>query len=646
MRMGTWVRFCRRYRWLVLGVWLLTAAAGAVAGSQIFDSAAVVDELSPRAESMRAQARLDALKPEAPTILAITKGRHPYDPELVASVEEVTRALEPIAKVESLYNAPGGGIGKDNLSTMVRVEVTDPSKQDEIVAALRRIQAPQVLVGGETLAEREFADRAISGAALGESVGLAVLAVLLILILGWRSAWLPLVSAFLTIAVTLLALRGLAEVITVSEFAVNVVTLVGLGLSVDYALLILWRQRQDGHTDRACRTVLISGGLVGIALLGLMLLAEPLLASMALGGLVAVVVATAAGLTLVPALLPENPSPIRETTLVGRMASFAVARPRSVAALSAGALLLLSLPFLGVSLHNSDARALPRDSESRLVFEENLHTFRQRPEPVTVIVEADAGGERMRDYLNLLNGLDGVARLEQRLEIPAGTTVIDLTPDSESVAPAVVRAVRALAAPAPILVGGAAAEIVDYRDAVAGRLPLMLAVVFAAMLVMLFLLTGSLLIPVKALLLNLLSLGAALGVLSIIFNDLDLTTPVLLFVFIFGLSMDYEVFALSRIFEGYRDSRDNTAAIVDGLARTGPVLTAAALSLIVVFLGFLLGGLAPMTHLGIGMVLALVIDVTIVRALLLPATMQLLGRWNYWPEFGGVRVKGPTLPSR
>jgi RND superfamily putative drug exporter len=319
------------------------------------------------------------------------------------------------------------------------------------------------------------------------------------------------------------------------------------------------------------------------------------------------------------------------------MAAFAVARPGPVAALSAGALLLLALPFFGVKLHNSDARALPSGSESRQVFEEYLHTFRQRAEPVTVVLEGGSGGEQMRDYLNRLNNVEGVARLEQRLEIPAGATVLDLTPETEAVAPEVVRAVRAIPAPVTMLVGGPAAEIVDYRDAVLNRLPLMLAVVFVAMLALLYLLTGSLLVPVKALALKLLSLGAALGVLRMIFNDLDLTTPVLLFVFIFGLSMDYEVFAISRIYEEARESRDLTKAIVDGLTRTGPVLTTAALSLVVVFLGFVLGGLAPMTHLGIGLAVALIIDVTVVRALLLPALMRLIGQLNWWPGYPSGR---------
>jgi RND superfamily putative drug exporter len=629
--MHSWILLCRRHRHRLAGVWLLLSVAGAIFGGQIYDRAVPVEELGADAESMRAQARLDALMPEGPVIVAVVKQRSPYDPELVESVQQVTRALEPVAKVESLYSAPGGFIGKDNMSTMVRAELRDPSKADEVVAQLRLIKAPEVFVGGEQLAEREFADRAVTGAAIGEGIALVVLALVLIFFLR-RAAWIPLAAAFASVTVTLLVLRGLAEATEVSEFAVNVVTLIGLGLSVDYALLMLYRRAEDGRIDRACRTVAISGGVLAVALLGLALLAEPLLASMAVGGLVAVIVATAAALTLVPAILPENPSPVRKNSIVGRLAAVAVARPRAVAFCSAGALVLLALPFLTVDLHNSDARSLPAGSESRRVFEEVLHTFQQRPDPVTVIVESSAEGEPMRDYLNKLNGLPGVDRLQQQLDIPAGVTVLDLTPEAESRATDVVRAVRALPAPAPILVGGPAAEVVDYRDAVVNRLPLMLAVLFAAMLALLYALTRSLLIPVKALLLNLLSLGAALGITALIFGDLDLTTPVLLFVFIFGLTMDYEVFVLSRIADGYAETGDNRTAIISGLARTGPVLTAAAVSLIVVFLGFLLGGLAPMIHLAVGMAVALLLDVTVVRALLLPATMQLLGPYNWWPH--------------
>lgn len=611
--------------------WLIATIAGAVFGGQIFDRAATVDELGPTAESVRAEALLDEWKPEGPVILAVIKDVDPYDPALVASVNEVTGALSGVANVESLYNSPGGFIGKDSMSTLVRAELLDLSKQDEVVAHLRKIAAPRVLVGGESLARAEFTERAIRDAAIGEGVALVVLAIVLVLILR-RQAWIPLAAAFATVAVTLLALYGLSTFTTVSEFAVNVVTLLGLGLSVDYALLIIWRDRQGADLGRALRTIAIAGSVVAVALLGLMLLAEPLLAAMAMGGLAAVVVATAVALTLVPALLPKHvpPSPAPSPGWE-RVARFALVKPGRKALISAGLLVLLAVPFASAQLHNSDARALPKDSESRQVQEEWLHTFLQRPVPVTVVIDGDHGSAEMRDYLNRLNGLEGVRRLELRLELPLGKTAIDLTPQSEADAPALVRAVRAVTSPLPALVGGPAAEVVDYQDAVLKRLPLVLGVLFVAMLGLLFALTRSLLVPVKALVLNLLSLGAALGVLTMIFGDLDLTTPVLLFVFIFGLSMDYEVFLLARITEEFRRSGDNAAAIVRGIVATGPVITAAAICLVVVFLGFVLGDLVPVREIGVGMAVAIVLDVTIVRGVLLPATMALLGRWNWWP---------------
>ncbi len=624
-------------------LWLVASIAGAVFGGQIFDRASSVDELGPGAESKRAEALLAQWKPEGPVILAVIKDVDPYDPALVASVTEVARALSGMAKVDSLYTSPGGAIGRDNRSTLVRAELTDLSKQDDVVAGLRRIAAPTVLVGGESLARQEFAERAIRDATIGESIAIGVLALVLVFILR-RQAWIPLVAALATVTVTLLALLALSALTTVSEFALNVVTLLGLGLAVDYSLLIIWRYREDGGTRHAKRAVLVSGAAVACALLGLMVFAEPLLAAMAMGGLAAVVVATAVALTLVPALLPSRhrvapmPEPGsaprlgREPGAVWeRVVRFAVARPRQRALQSAGLLVLLALPFGFAQLHNSDARSLPRDSESRQVQEAWLNDFLQRPEPVTVVMDTDSGSESMRDYLNALNTLDGADRLELRLEIPQGKTVIDLTPEKAEGAGALVRAVRAVPSPVPALVGGPAAEVVDYQDAVLRRLPLVLGMLLVAMMGLLFALTGSLLVPVKALLLNVLSLGAALGSLTMLFGDLDLTTPVLLFVFIFGLSMDYEVFLIARITEEFRRTGDNVGAIVAGLTRTGPVITAAALCLIVVFLGFLLGDLSPVREIGAGMVIAIVIDVTIVRGILLPATMALLGRWNWWP---------------
>jgi RND superfamily putative drug exporter len=210
-----------------------------------------------------------------------------------------------------------------------------------------------------------------------------------------------------------------------------------------------------------------------------------------------------------------------------------------------------------------------------------------------------------------------------------------------------VRAIRARDPPFPVLVGGAAAELVDYRDSVAGRFPIAVLVVLLSTTVLLFVLTGSLVLPLKALLMNALTLLATLGVLVVVFQwgvgdallgfqswgAIDVTTPVLLFVFVFGLSMDYEVFLLARITEEWDSRAGDRAgdrAVRAGIERSGPVVTAAALCIGVVFLGFLLGDLIAVKEIGFAMAVALLLDVTVVRGLLLPASMSLLGEWNRW----------------
>jgi len=662
--MRIWAGWLVRWRWLVVGVWAALALAGGALAGQVFDQAQTVGQLSADAESLRAEQRLQLLNPEGPTVFAIVQDVDPYDPALVATTTEISEqllTLPGVAEVGDLYSAPGGQIGQGNRSTLIRVELRPgPSEAevDAVVAKLRELRSPHVLIGGKPLAERAFADQAIADAALGESVALGALAVLLVIVLRW-GAVAPLGAAVAAIATTLLALAGLARLTAVSEYTVNVVTLLGLGLAVDYALLLIWRYREElaqaepslalaATLRTAGRAVLISGGIVAAAMGGLAAFGEPLLAAMALGGLVVVVIATAAALTLTPAILlilnSDQSFASRSTGLLGRLAAVAQRRPETVAIAVVGGLLLLALPFVSAHLENSDARALPAAAESRLAYEAYARDFqRGHPDPVTVVVDAGAGGEAMRDYLDRLLRLPGVDQLELRRDIPAEATVVDLTPETVGEAPDVVRAVREVAAPAGALTGGPAAELVDYRDSVVGHLPVVLAVLLAATGVLLFMLTGSVLIPIKAVLMNLLTLGASLGVLSAVFGmRLDLTTPVLLFVFIFGLSTDYEVFLLARIAEEHRAGHDTETAVRRGVGRTGPVITVAAASLIVVFLGFVLGGLTAVREIGVGMAVAIGLDVTVVRGLLLPAAMTLFGRWNWWPGEGRIDVRKIT----
>jgi RND superfamily putative drug exporter len=667
-----------RWRWPVLCLWAVAIAAGGALGGQVFDQTSSVDSLRPDAESVRTQLLLDERLGTGPEVFAIARGRHPRDPVLIESLIAVAgelRAIDEVAEVHDGHTAPGGQAGADNLSYLVRVELRPglPDAEQErlsqqVAVVLRTIDAPEVLVGGELLAEREFAEQAIRDATVGESIALAVLFVALVVILGGViAAGLPLLVALGAVTVTLLGLLALAAVAPVSEYAVNVVTLLGIGLAVDYTILLVYRFREERAADpagavadwlartvaTAGRTVLIAGTAVAAAMVGLATFAEPLLGSMAQGGAIVVVVATVVALTAVPALLAvahRRIRPARATTrtgLLARLAAYAHRRPGPVALAVAGGLLVLAVPFAGVNLASSDARALPASSQARQAYEVYQRDFAAgRAAPVVVLVETDPADPAVRDLLNDLLGLPQVQQVLPRIDTPQGITVIDLTPHGETAGPQsreLVRAVRAMPAGVPLRVTGPAAEVVDYADSVGARLPVVVAVLLLATMMLLFLLTGSVVIPIKALVLNVLTLLGTLGVLVVVFQwgwgapllgfepwgAIDLTTPVLLFVFLFGLTMDYEVFMLSRIAEE-RDRGAGGAAVLRGIVGSGPVVTAAALCITIVFLGFVLGELVAVKEIGVGMVVAIVLDVTVVRGLLLPAVMALLGEWNWW----------------
>jgi RND superfamily putative drug exporter len=676
-----------RLRWPVIAWWLLVVVLGAAFGGKLFDRLGNPDSLSPDAESVVAQHRVDQVAPEGPIVIAVIQGRGVYEPGLVSSVTAAVTAIKAIpgvTDVDDLYTGPGGQIGSDNRSTTVRVELqvglADQRREqveDQVSARLRQIDAPSVLVGGDKLAERAFADQAVSDLAVGETVAFVLLIVVLVVVFGGVVAGsLPLVVAITAVTGTLLGLLALSTTTTVSQYAVNVVTLLGIGLAVDYSLLIVARYREERAAGRdraeaivrtgatAGRSVLISGLAVAAALAGLAAFAEPVLAAMALGGAVVVGLATLVALTLVPALLgvvgrwvppagtdrarrwirlPGNRKP-----LLIRLATYAQSRPGPVALGVTLGMLVLAAPFLGANLQNSDARALPRGNEVRQAYDVLQKKFNnEHAAPVTVLAEIDPGRPEVRTFMNQLNRSSQVFRLEVRRDVRSGVTVLDLTPKGATAGPqsrALVREVRAMDTPFPKLVTGEAAKVVDYQDSVGRRLPIAAVIVLLATAALLFALTGSLVVPVKALLMNVLTLLATLGVLVVVFQwgwgawplrfdswgGLDLTTPILLFVFVFGLSMDYEVFLLSRIKEEYDASGDNNRAVLAGIRRSGPIVTAAALCLGIVFLGFAVGGLVAVKEIGVGMAVAILLDVTVVRGLLLPALMTMLGDWNWW----------------
>ena len=692
-------RVMYRRRVLVLVLWAAVIVGGGVIGGQMFDRASSVESLSPVAESVRTEHLLDERVGDGPEVVAIARGRHPRDPELIQSlvgVADELHAIDGVVEVRDGYTAPGGLIGADNNSVAVWVELSlDLTEADqerlekEVAALLHTIHAPTVLVSGEKLAERAFADQAIRDAAVGESIALVALFVALIVILGGvLAAVLPLLVALGAITAALVGLVGLTAVTPVSEFAINVVTLLGIGLAVDYTIVLIYRFREERAAEPAVdpsewigrttatagRAVLISGLAVTSAMVGLSVFAEPLLASIAQGGAIVALLATAVALTAAPALLGvlhrrvpaagattwvrrivwrvrgvfvRRPPRAADGGMLARLAEHAQRRPGPVAAVAAGGLLVLALPVLTINLGNSDARSLPTSMEARQAYDVMQRDFlADRAAPVVVVIDADPAEPEVRDLLNELLVLPQVHQLQVRFDLPPGITVVDLTPRGATGGPEsreLVREIRAMSSPLQVSVGGLAAEVVDHADSLGGRLPVVIGVLLVATMALLFALTGSVVIPVKALMLNLLTLLATLGVLVMVFQRgvgarllgfeswgaMDLTTPVFLLVFIYGLTMDYEVFMLSRIKEEH-DRGAGSHAVLRGIVRSGPVVTAAAICMIIVFLGFVLGELVAVKEVGLGMAVAIALDVTVIRGLLLPAVMSLLGEWNWW----------------
>ncbi|MGY0230388.1 MMPL family transporter [Longispora urticae] len=650
-----------KFRHGVIAFWLVVAVLGGTLGGGVFDHLGETPTLSPHAESKKAADRLERLIPEGPVIIAVVGGLDVYEEPFGRAVQDIVtkiKKLDLVVDVDDLYSSPGGQVSGDNRTTTVRVtlrqNLTEDERhgvEDEVTALLHTIPAPSVLVGGKELAERAFEEQSVKDLAVGEGVAFALLVVALFLIFGgFLGAATPLLVALASISATFLALVGLARVAPVSEYTVNIVTLLGLGLAVDYSLLIVARFREaraagadvpDAVAEagsRAGRTIVVSALTIAAALLGLLVFAEPLLVSMALGGCVVVLIAAATAVTLVPVLLGVwghriKPAKVTDSVLP-RLAAFAQKRPGPVALWTVLVLILLAVPFASVNLENSDARALPQSQEARRAHDAYQKLTGGLARPVEIVAEVDDAKPELRAYLNQLQRLPGLHRLALDSDAPDGATVIQLTPKGDTAgaqARNLVEAVRAVPTPFRVLVGGEAAEIVDYKSSVAQRLPWAVLIVFVATFGLLFWLTGSLVVPVKALVFNVLSVGATFGLLSLLFGRLDLTTPVLLFVFVFGLSCDYEVFLLSRITEAWRRDPNTDRAVLAGVTSTGPVVTAAALCICLVFAGFAVGQLSAVREIGVGMLIAVVLDVTVVRGLLLPASMTMLDRWNWWP---------------
>ncbi len=689
-----------RRRRLVIAAWVLVGVAGVVAGGPLSERVTAEFTGSDRIEAARVQERIRATAPTGGDIAIIVDGitvdadgdGAVTEADRPAEVAEVLTDLAAIEGVVSVVDPwAAGPIGSQLTATDGRAALAVVSYANGLEAEAAEELADEatelavelegtttgagtvteVLVGGEPIVIGEFETQAEEDLVRGEMVALPIALVAMIVIFGGiRAAGMPLAvaaSAFLTGGIALLGATYVLD--TVSVFALNVVSMLGIGLGIDYGLLMVSRFREErGHGSElpdavvatvatAGVTVVFSALTVAVAMSGMFVFGDPTMTSFGIGGLAAVLFSMAAALTLLPALLSVLGAKIRPARVqpAGTGAFFRLSRVVQRFALPilvvvASGLALLALPFLDANLENGDARSLPRSSEARAAALTLGERFPSRgADPIVVVAELDPASPAADGWVGELGSLDGVAGLQVRHGFPAGTTVVDVVPTGTSqgdVAMGLVDDIRAAGADRPftVEVGGIAASTLDVREMLSGRVPWAIGVVVAATLVLLFLMTGSIAIPIKAVVMNVLSLGASFGALVWVFQDgnlsgllgfdpvgsIDLWLPTIIFLFAFGLSMDYEVFLLGRVKEIHDRTGDNDLSVSMGLQKTGRIITSAALLIVVVFAGFAAGETLTIKQLGVGLALAVVVDATIVRSLLVPATMKLLGEWNWW----------------
>ncbi|MFL5910684.1 MAG: MMPL family transporter [Gaiellaceae bacterium] len=613
-----------------------------------------------------------------PRIVALVADQSRPKVERVAAILRADRA---IGRVTTFYETGNRAmLSRDGHSTLVpawiRRHADGQRAVDRLNARLREV--PGVKLGGYIPTARATNKIVEQDLVRAELIAFPLLFLLsLWFFRGLVASALPPLLGGLAIVLALLGLRIATQWMNVSLVALNMIVGLGLGLAIDSSLFVLSRYREEiarrgpgaealrATVGSAGRTVLFSSITVAAAMASLLVFPQKFLRSMGVGGVMVSVIAAGVALLVLPsvlALLGErvnafSPAWLRraaqgearplESGFWYRLSRFVMQRPGRVAVLSAGLLIALGLPFFGIRFTAIDSTVLSRSTAPRQVDLALRSSFPPNvTSPVSVAVHAPAG-PRVTAFADHLRTLPGVRGVLPPRRLSAGLTQIDVITRGLALSDGsqrLVKEVRATGPPFRIGVTGETADLVDLKASLVRHLPVALGLVAATTAIVLFLMTGSLILPLKGLIMNLLSISAAFGLLVLIFKDgrlqgllgyesqgaLEATQPVLLFALAFGLSTDYGVFLLARIKEARDAGAADDEAIAAGLERTGRIVTAAALLFCVAVGAFATSRIVFIKELGVGTSLAVLIDATIVRALLVPALMELLGRWNWW----------------
>lgn len=718
----------RRPRRTIL-VWLILAPVGfalavlGVHGESLFERLSTGEPAVAGSDSQYANDVLASQSTTGDSITLLVEGLDPTTEGVADALAPAHKDLVLIDGVESVidpYVLPDGLenpaapslLAEDGNGFVIEVTtVADLSSDrqaevaDEVVQRLDTVDddlasiAPDVtgLVGSNDLIVTAITDQVEEDLQTGEFIALPIALLVMVLVFGgFIAAAMPLIGAIASIGTGLGVLLGLSYVMDIDASVVNVVTLLGLGLSIDYGLLIVSRYREELHSildedggaavrrrrgdgavetaivntmGTAGRTVTFSALTVAISIAGLLVFTPDILRAIGAAGVAVVLIAVATALTLVPALLVMTRRRLARPGLLERipglrrlarrtadvqsdeglfsaLATRVQKHPWWVILGSVTALVVLALPVAGLQLRNSGIELLPVDAPQRQFVETlaDQYPAGQSPDAIVVTQATPGATDQWTAEVAEVPGVSAVGTASRSGDYSVFGVQFESDDAGGIEAVTAVEDIRALPVPFPAWVTGQAAGQVDFVSALTDGLWWAVGIVVAATLILLFLMTGSVIIPIKALITNALSLAASLGVLVWVFQDghlegflhftstggIETYVIALVVAFAFGLAMDYEVFLLSRIKELHDEGYSNDDSVRLGLQRSGRIITSAALIIVVVFAGFVVGDLLVIKEVGFALAVAVAIDATLVRMLLVPATMTVLGRANWW----------------
>jgi uncharacterized membrane protein YdfJ with MMPL/SSD domain len=661
--------------------------AGALGGG-VASKSATYGADDPATESVKAQDRLEADGFRQASVIVLVQDIDPSSKPgqaRISQIEDEVKGNPDVASATSYVDTRSPSfVSKAGDATYIAVALkpTDDKEQQDAAKAIADDLdgQPGVSVGGIALAQEQVNKQVEKDLRMAEMLAFPLLFLLsLIFFRSGVAALLPLMIGGLAIVGTFLLLRVANEVVDVSIFALNLTTGLGLGLAIDYSLFVVSRYREEiaktgpglpamrRTMNTAGRTVLFSSLTVAAALASLMVFPQRFLYSMGLGGTLVALLAATIALTVLPAVLAllgnrvnawaprflqrraERDATVTELGFWYRLSHFIMRRPVGVATATAALLIVLGIPFWSLKFTSVDAQVLPESASARQVDDVMRAEFPPFRDTPNLLLVENATPRSLAAIQREVARVDGIGQVQPPQQLGNGDAVIQAYAKQsyiDDTSREAVKTIRDLPVPegSQLLVGGAAAGFVDLQSSLISHGPIALAIVIVATLIVLFLMTGSLILPIKQLVMNALNLSAVFGILVFVFQDgrleglldyrgqgaLEQTMPILLFAVVFGLSTDYGVFLLSRIKEAHDSGIKSSEAVAVGLERTGRIVTAAALLFAIAIGAFATSQIIFIKENGIGTALAVLIDASLIRALLVPSLMELLGEWNWW----------------